>query len=118
MAIEYNQVGMRVVSIAAVILAVAALFFGNCLTCPQMAAPSCCHQKNQTCHHHQPACQSPLLSHFVKANAADHAVNLAAVSVVPESRAAVCLSAASEARLAAPEYAPPDLLSLNSTFRI
>jgi hypothetical protein len=112
---------MRAVSIAAAVLAVVALFFGNCLTCPQMtASQSCCH-RNQRCHQHQrsdQACQSQALNHFVKADTADHAVTLAVVSIAPETRDRVGAAGPGAAAFTAAEYGPPDLMSLHSSFRI
>ncbi|MGA2118533.1 MAG: hypothetical protein ABSH56_27730 [Bryobacteraceae bacterium] len=112
---------MRVVSIAAAVLVVVALFFGNCLTCPQMAASqSCCHP-NQPCHHKQApsrVCEAAALHPFVKADIADHSVTLAVVSIAPITPDRVSAASPRDAALTSVEYAPSDLLSLHSSFRI
>ena len=112
---------MRVLSIAAAVLAVVALFFGNCLTCPQMtASQNCCH-RNQRCHQHQPpsqVCEAQALHHFVKADIAYHTVTLAVASIAPETSDQFSLADQRDAAFASAEYAPPDLISLHSSFRI
>ena len=112
---------MRAISIAAAVLTVVALFFGNCLTCPLMAAsPGCCH-RNQPCHRNAPlnrTCQAQVLHHFVKAHKADRGVTLSVVSIAPETRDRVRVVSPRDADPAAAEYGPPDLLSLHSSLRI
>lgn len=99
-------------------LMVVALFWGNCLSCPQLlteaSAHNCCHHKN-----HQPAakvdCQSQSLQHFVQTDKSEAPAPalLATVVTIP----AVPLQSSTE-RPAAPTPTPPDLISLNSTLRI
>jgi hypothetical protein len=101
-------------------LIVVALFWGNCLSCPQLfaaaAAPvhGCCHHKNP-----QPAakvdCQSQALGHFVQTEKSiAPAPSLPATIVsLPEPVLQLSLE-----RSDAPAHNPPDLISLNSTFRI
>lgn len=112
---------MRIISIAAAILAVIALFFGNCLTCPQMAAShNCCHG-NQRCHHNQPVtqvCQAQALHQFVKGDKVDSAVTLSVVSLAAQTVGRLGAAAPGDAAIALPEYAPPDLISLHSSLRI
>jgi hypothetical protein len=112
---------MRVISIAAAVLAVIALFFGNCLTCPQMAAShNCCHG-NQRCHHNQPVtqvCQAPALNHFVKVDKVGSSVTPSVVSLTAETVERLGVAAPGDAAIAVPDYAPPDLISLHSSLRI
>ncbi len=100
---------------------VVALFFGNCLTCPQMAASqSCCHP-NQPCHHKQApsqVCEAESLHPFVKADIADHSVTLPLMSIAPVTPDPVSAAGPRDAAFASAEYAPPDLLCLHSSFRI
>jgi len=112
---------MRVLSITAAVLVVVALLFGNCLTCPEMAASqSCCH-RNQPCHHKQApsqVCEARSLHQFVKADLADHTVTLAVASIAPETSDQFSLADQRDAAFASAEYVPPDLISLHSSFRI
>jgi hypothetical protein len=112
---------MRVLSITAAVLVVVALLFGNCLTCPEMAASqSCCH-RNQPCHHKQApsqVCEAQSLHQFVKADLADHTVTLAVVSIATVTPDPVSAAGPGDAAFSSVEYAPPDLLSLHSSFRI
>ena len=104
-------------------LVVAALFLGNCFSCPQVLAamaartPShdCCHHKS-----HQPTpktdCQSQALQHFVQAEkTAPPAPAVMALIALP---APVISLQPSLERPDAPAPTPPDLISLNSSFRI
>jgi len=113
---------MRVLSIAAAVLAVVALFFGNCLTCPQMAPPhKCCHTGQPPCHQHPQsgqACQSQVLNHFVKADTAVRPVTLALASAAPAPFVGLSSARPRQSAFAVAEYAPPDLLSLHSSFRV
>jgi hypothetical protein len=98
-------------------LIVVALFWGNCLSCPQMllnaASHNCCHRTKTA----GTNCQSQGLQHFLKA--APDVQTPAAPAVAPVAPAiAVSLP---QGALVAPvevEHAPPDLLSLHSVFRI
>jgi len=113
---------MRVIaSLLRAALIIAALFWGNCLTCPQaLIAQS--QQRHQCCHKHKQdsaACQTQALQQFVKADPARYAPVFAApaiVAVVPSPTLAVVTEPASLPDAA--EHAPPDLLSLISSFRI
>jgi hypothetical protein len=102
-------------------LIIAALFWGNCLTCPQ-ALMAQSQQRHQCCHKHKQdsaACQTQALQQFVKADPARYAPVFAApaiVVVVPSPTLAVVSDFASLPDAA--EHAPPDLLSLHSSFRI
>jgi hypothetical protein len=113
---------MRTISNAAMAaLVVAALFWGNCFSCPQIllalqshqTAHGCCHRTKQTTEN----CQTQVLRHFVKAEAG---VDAAAAPMVA---AVVVLTVGlpqgpSLASFNAAEHVPPDLLSLHSSFRI
>ena len=91
-------------------LVVAALFWGNCFSCPQalLAAQAhrCCHRTKD------PAadCQLKNLQHFVKAATGDQAVPV--VSQFARPVAPVLLSQHDGSRPATIEPPPPDLLSL------
>ena len=98
-------------------LIVVALFWGNCLSCPQMllaaTAHSCCHRTKTA----GTNCQSQGLQHFLKANPETQTPAIAVVAAVAP---AIAVSLPHGA-LVAPvelEHAPPDLLSLHSVFRI
>ncbi len=102
-------------------LIIAALFWGNCLTCPQaLMAQSqrchrCCHKTKQD----SATCQTQALQQFVKADPVRYAPVFAApaiLAVVPAQAPAVASEPA--ALPDAAEHAPPDLLSLHSNFRI
>ena len=105
-------------------LVTVALFWGNCLSCPQVmlslqknkASHDCCKRGQKTA---PKSCASQGLQHFVKAEAAapagiaaaaEEAVNVSGVPV-PEWRSAPVV-------LRAAGHAPPDLLSLQSSLRI
>src|ERR1017187_1126241 len=113
---------MRTISNTAIAaLVVAALFWGNCFSCPQILlalqshqpAHGCCHRTKQTTEN----CQTQVLRHFVKAEAGVEPAAApigAAVVVVP-----VGLPQGPRLSASIPaEYAPPDLLSLQSNFRL
>jgi hypothetical protein len=102
-------------------LIVVALFWGNCLSCPQMLltvathqpAHSCCHRSKST----GTSCQSQGLQHFLQAGPE---VQTRAVAVVVAMAPAIAVPLPQSA-LVAPvevEHAPPDLLALHSIFRI
>jgi hypothetical protein len=102
-------------------LIVVALFWGNCLSCPQMllavathqAAHSCCHRTKST----GTSCQSQGLQHFLKAGPE---IQTPAIAVVAAVAPAIAVSLPQGAMAAPVEvvHAPPDLLSLHSSFRI
>ena len=105
-------------------LVVVALFWGNCLSCPQLLAALHLHQSAQQpahgcCHKTGSApteCQSQGLKDFVKAPRGAQAEALpVAMGLVEPMAAALCGDTSS---VAAVEHATPDLLSLNSSFRI
>ena len=64
---------MRVISSSVrAALIILALFWGNCLTCPQALMAQthrCCHKNKQS----SPSCQTQVLRQFVKADPAPHA---------------------------------------------
>ena len=105
-------------------LMVVALFLGNCLSCPQILLSLQSHQASHDCckRGQKPAaknCASQGLQHFVKAEAA------APAAIAPAAEAAVTVAAlpvpvwrSSPVAPFEPEHAPPDLLSLHSSFRI
>jgi hypothetical protein len=71
-------------------LIIAALFWGNCFSCPQLLlaqAHSCCHKSKPD----NAKCQTQSLRHYVKADTADSvpAVTVAAAVSIPEAVTAV-----------------------------
>ena len=103
-------------------LIVVALFWGNCLSCPQMLLAATAHQPGHSCCHKTKtagtSCQSQGLQHFLKAGPE---VRTPAVAVVVAPVAPAIGVALPQGALAAPveaEHAPPDLLALHSAFRI
>jgi hypothetical protein len=102
-------------------LVTVALFWGNCLSCPQMLIAVAAHQPAHSCCHRTKStgtsCQSQGLQHFLKAGPE---VQTPAVAVVAALTPAIAVSLPQGA-LAAPvevQHAPPDLLALHSVFRI
>jgi hypothetical protein len=102
-------------------LIVAALFWGNCLSCPQMLLKVAAHQPAHNCCHRTKSagtnCQSQGLQHFLKAGPEPQTPADAVVAAV---QPAIAVSSPQGA-LVTPvevEHAPPDLLSLHSLFRI
>jgi len=119
---------MRVVSSSFLsVLVLAALLWGNCLSCPQVLlslsakapAHSCCQHPGKKPVTTREACQSQGLKHFVKADPAQ--------KIQPPAAQPVQLPAA-EPMLPAPSFhpdasvaflhSPPDLQPLLSTFLI
>jgi hypothetical protein len=101
-------------------LIVAALFCGNCLSCPQMWMALASHQPGHSCCHHPTAkidCHSQALSHFVKAQNAN-APMFAVPGVAPAVAAVTVLARPAIAPWRAADVAPPDLLSLHSLLRV
>lgn len=103
-------------------LVVMALFWGNCLSCPQILLALSSHQPaHGCCHRTKPAsagCQTQSLRSFVKADTGVQAPSaLTVVSLVrPQQPSSPSLE---RNPLPLPAvHAPPDLLSLNSSFRI
>ena len=111
----------RVSSSLMAALIVAALFWGNCLSCPQMLLTVVTHQSAHSCCHRTKSagtsCQSQGLQHFLKAGPE---VQTPAVAVVAAVEPATVVSLPQSALVAPVEvvHAPPDLLSLHSAFRI
>jgi hypothetical protein len=111
---------MRVIasSIRAALI-IAALFWGNCLTCPQAMtaqAHRCCHKTQKDSSN----CQNQTLRQFVKADQSSQQTALP-VAAAPETAAATPAPAPALERSGLPnaaEHAPPDLFSLHSSYRI
>jgi hypothetical protein len=64
-------------------LVIVALFWGNCLSCPQLLLALNSHG---CCHHATIDCQAQALSHFVKADIGAHAPALSTVAIAPRSK--------------------------------
>ena len=105
-------------------LVMVALFWGNCLSCPQVLLSLAAHQQaHQCCKRSQkPAtktCQNQGLQNFIKTDPSSKVK----VDTAPVAVAAVAITVAEQPSLA-PEpvdfaaHAPPDLLALQSSFRI
>ena len=102
-------------------LIVVALFWGNCLSCPQMLLAAATHQPAHNCCHKTKSagttCQSQGLQHFLKAGQQTQTP----VVAVPAVMAPATAVAVPQGALVTPVevvHAPPDLLSLHSAFRI
>jgi len=110
----------KLLSSATVALAVAAMLWGNCLSCPDMLAAMTSHQPDHSCcHKPQPApvaCHTQAMQHFVKAET--HSVAMPAVAELAELPAAVALPAAWAAARLPVQHAPPGNLTLLTTLRI
>jgi len=102
-------------------LVVVALFWGNCLSCPQLLAALHSQQPaHGCCHKTGPAtteCQSQGLKNFVKAPQGAQAEALPVAMGLVEPLGGYTNSIAG-AEHAAVEHTAPDLLSLYSSFRI
>ena len=102
-------------------LIVAALFWGNCLSCPQMLLAVAAHQPARNCCHKTKSagtsCQSQGLQHFLKAGPE---LQTPAVAVMAAVEPAIAVSLPQGAMVAPVEvvHAPPDLLALHSSFRL
>jgi hypothetical protein len=102
-------------------LVVAALFWGNCFSCPQMLLALQSHQPpHGCCHRTKPTtanCQTQVLRHFVKAD-----VVVAVAPVVSSVVGPVVAMAPPEGPGLASSipvvHTSPDLLSLHSNLRI
>jgi hypothetical protein len=115
---------MRTISNAAMAaLVVAALFWGNCFSCPQILLASQSHQPAHGCCHKTKDtsgnCQTQVLRHFVKADPGSlrPATEFAARVMEPPPALAPPYGPSLADSIPA-EHAPPDFLSLHSTFRI
>ena len=109
-----------VLSPAAVALIVLALVWGNCLSCPQMALAAQ-QSSHDCCHPTQPVkadCSSQTLAHFVKSGDTDMSPAVAPVLQVAAARVFQAGAPALPPATTTPEFTPPDLISLNSAFRI
>jgi hypothetical protein len=100
-------------------LIVAALFWGNCLSCPQMLLAAAAHQPAHSCCHKNKSagtkCQSQGLQHFLKTGPEVRRPAVAVAVVAPK------IAVSPQGALVAPvevEHAPHDLLALHSVFRI
>jgi hypothetical protein len=102
-------------------LIVVALFWGNCLSCPQMLLTAAAHQPAHNCCHRTKStgtrCQSQGLQHFLKAGLETQTPAVAVVAAVAPA-IAVSLPQGALVTPVEVEHAPPDLLSLHSVFRI
>jgi hypothetical protein len=99
-----------------VLLVAAALFFGNCFSCPQMLLAGQPHQpQHNCCPGPQPVkagCQMQGMQHFVKADSGAQPVILPVVAELIESPALIALPNAPFTVPAPAEHAPPGILSL------
>jgi hypothetical protein len=99
-----------------VALVLAALLFGNCLSCPQMLLQDA----HRCCHHSKPVtarCDAQGLQHFVKAEASTEASPASATVEIAEPAPDMALAEIFQLP-AYPSNAPPDPLSLSSSLRI
>jgi len=112
----------KIASSLMVALVVAALFWGNCFSCPEVLLSLMAHHSDHSCcHRNKPAtqtCWTQELRHFMKADAGAQAVPAPAVGAVVVIARPAAIPQALEAVPASPEHAPPDLLSLHASFRI
>jgi hypothetical protein len=108
----------RVSSSLMAALIVVALFWGNCLSCPQMLLAAATHQPAHSCCHKTKSagttCQSQGLQHFLKASPETQTPAVAVVAPV----IAVPLALGALVSPVEVVHAPPDLLALHSAFRI
>jgi hypothetical protein len=99
-----------------VLLVVAALFFGNCFSCPQMLLAWQSHQpRHNCCPGPQPAsasCQTQGMQHFVKAGSAAQPIIVPVDAELIEAPAPVALPNAPFTVPSAAEHAPPGIFSL------
>jgi hypothetical protein len=109
---------MRTFSIPlTVLLVVAALFFGNCFSCPQMLLAGQSHRPaHNCCPHPQPAsagCQTQAVQHFVKAGDSGAQPLMAPVAAgIVEVPASAVVSSAPVLVPTFAEHAPPGVFSL------
>jgi hypothetical protein len=99
-----------------VLLVVAALFFGNCFSCPQLLLGSQSHQpQHNCCPGPQPvsaSCQTQGMQHFVKADSGAQPDILPVAAELIESPVLIVLPNAPFTVPAAAEHAPPGIISL------
>jgi len=105
-----------------VALVVAALFSGNCFSCPQFLLALGSHQPSHGCCHRNKSanseCQTQALRHFVKTEPG-RVVAPAACTV--DASLALAEAPPADVRLVASspaDHAPPDLFAFHSSFRI
>ena len=105
-------------------LVIVALFWGNCFSCPQILLSLKTHQASHACCKRgqkpvESTCQNQGMQHFLKTDPAKIGQADAPVAVLPVAVSAFPMpqtSATVVVEMAA--HAPPDLLSLHSSFRI
>jgi hypothetical protein len=103
------------------VLVIAALFWGNCLSCPQVLqslkqpgpAHGCCHHSKSGSRE----CTTQSLRNFVKADPVAHDAPVTAPVEAAVQMAPVPVLTWTAAPVPA-VHAPPDLLSLHASFRI
>jgi len=102
-------------------LIVSALFYGNCLSCPQVLLARATHQPGHGCCH-RPApkavCQTQVLNHFVKAQGGSTAPTLAVSGVVTALPAVMVPARPAIAPGPAADGPPPGTLALQSPIRV
>ena len=103
-------------------LVVVALFWGNCLSCPQMLLAVAAHQPAHNCCHKTKSaganCQSQGLQHFLRAGPDVRTPSAAVVAAVATAIAAAALPQGAAVAPVEVVHAPPDLIALHSSFRI
>jgi hypothetical protein len=103
-------------------LVVAALFWGNCFSCPQMMLSQKAMKSHGCCKRGQkPApnsCSSQSMQQYVKADTAASHPPVPATSPLEAALEPTPVWPAVEAAPAEAIHAPPDLLALHSSFRI
>jgi len=99
-----------------------ALFWGNCLSCPQMLLTVAMHQPAHSCCHKTKSagttCQSQGLQHFLKAGPEVRTPGVVVVAAVAPAAMAVAVPQSALVTPVEVEHAPPDLLALHSSLRI
>src|SRR5689334_1995645 len=100
-------------------LIVVALFWGNCLSCPQVLlsvkAHACCKRSQKPA---TKQCDSQGLQHFLKSDPGTWQQPAAVAEPVAMETASAPVFAAAPLSPDAPLHSSPDLLSLHSSFRI
>lgn len=98
------------------LLMAAALFFGNCLSCPQMLLAAQSHQPRHNCcpgpRQVSASCQSQGMQHFVKAESGGQPFIPPAAAELIEAPASIVLPNAALSVPAVAGDAPPGALSL------
>jgi hypothetical protein len=102
------------------VLVVAALFWGNCFSCPQLLLSLAKQDAHSCCKRRAPVpqrCTTNVLKHFVKADP----VSIAAPAVMPARQVSFTAPLPASRDLsgvAAAPHSPPDLVELTSLLRI